>query len=408
MSDLWELPDGWHWATMGEVAKVVGGSTPKTGEPSYWGGEIPWITPDDLSGFTGKYIERGRRSITQAGYNSCSTQMVPAGTVLFTSRAPIGYVAIARNPACTNQGFKSFVCGDDVDPEYVLWYLRSSRDLVRSLGSGTTFLELSGKAAAKVPIPIPPLDEQRRIVENIEQQVTRIEAAENALRASHRRVKSLRAAILDEAWRSQADDWTIASMADLAWDSDYGTSQKATYEAAGWPILRIPNVVGGRVELADLKYATIPEQLRSDQSLRPGDFLVIRTNGSRDLIGRAALVESEFGRPHFHASYLIRFRLKGSRVLWDWLSIIWQAPAVRRQLEEMAATSAGQYNLSLRYLATVRIAVPPEGLLPDLIADLERRLYSVGDLRLEVARSLNRAVRLRDAVLNRAFSASLS
>jgi type I restriction enzyme S subunit len=391
---------------MGDVAKVVGGSTPKTSESSFWNGNIPWITPDDLSGFTDKFIDRGRRNLTQAGYDSCSTQMLPAGSVLFTSRAPIGYVAIASSPVCTNQGFKSFVCGPGLDPEYAYWFLRASRALTRELASGTTFLELSGKAAARIPIPVPTVEEQRRIVENIEQQLTRVEASEKALLASQHRVKSLRAAILIESWRAQAHE--TVGMTDLAWASDYGTSQKATYEADGWPIIRIPNVVAGHLQLGDLKYATRPEQLRTDQALRPGDFLVVRTNGSRDLIGRAALVESEFGRPHYHASYLIRFRLKGSTQLWRWLSVIWEAPPLRRQLEAIAATSAGQYNLNLRSLARLQIPIPQEHTLPNLLAELELRLSSTNELRFEIARSLKRAAKLRDALLGQAFSGRLS
>jgi type I restriction enzyme S subunit len=199
MTELWKLPRGWRWATMGDVAKVVGGSTPKTNEPSYWGGDIPWITPDDLSGFTGKYIERGRRSITQAGYDSCSTRMVPKGTVLFTSRAPIGYVAIAAAPVCTNQGFKSFICGPDVHPEYVYWYLRYSTDLTKSLASGTTFLELSAKAALRVPIPVPPWDEQLHVVERLEEATSRLAEAIAALKRSHGLLDSYRRAILEQA-----------------------------------------------------------------------------------------------------------------------------------------------------------------------------------------------------------------
>lgn len=208
---LWELPRGWHWATMGEVAKVVGGSTPKTSEPSYWGGDIAWITPDDLSGFRAAYIAGGRRSLTQAGYDSCATRMVPAGTVLFTSRAPIGYRAIAAGPVCTNQGFKSFVCGSAVKAEYVYWYLGAAIELVRSMASGTTFPELSGKAAERIPIPVPPLEMQDRIVDAIEQQVTRIDAARTALSNATSRQASFRSAVLrtelqlasgQEGWRS--------------------------------------------------------------------------------------------------------------------------------------------------------------------------------------------------------------
>ncbi len=407
MTELWELPRNWRWETMGEVAKIVGGSTPKTSEPSYWGGDIPWITPDDLSGFTSKYIERGRRNITEAGYQSCSTQIVPAGTVLFTSRAPIGYAAIGANPVCTNQGFKSFVPGPAVMPDYIYWWLRASKDLAASLASGTTFLELSSKAAARLPIPIPPMDDQKRIVAAIEQQLTRIEASRRSLKSAHRRARGFVGAILDHAWRNQPGR-AFMSLADLARDSDYGTSQKASYDAAGWPILRIPNVVEGRLELHDLKFATKPEELRQDRALRAGDFLVVRTNGSRDLIGRGAVVESDFDRPHFHASYLIRFRLTGGPLLWRWLSLIWHAPALRRQLESMAATSAGQYNLNLRSLARLLVPVPSEDVLGHLVPDLEGRLSAASELRLEVTSSLKRAVRLRDAVLSQAFSGRLS
>ena len=183
------LPPGWQTKTLGEVAQVVGGSTPKTSEPSYWGGEIPWITPNDLSRHGGKYIERGERNITQAGYESCSTKMLPAGAVLLSTRAPIGYVAIARNPVCTNQGFKSFICAPGVDPEYVYWYLKGAKQLAERYASGTTFLELSAKAAARLPIPVAPQPEQGAIVQEIEKQWTRLDAAVAALKRVHANLK---------------------------------------------------------------------------------------------------------------------------------------------------------------------------------------------------------------------------
>src|SRR6266704_5075199 len=103
------MPGDWRTSTLGEVARIVSGSTPDTKVRENWDGDIPWITPKDLSQHREKAIRRGNRSITQAGYDSCSTQMVPTGTVLFTSRAPIGYAAVAANPVCTNQGFKNLV-----------------------------------------------------------------------------------------------------------------------------------------------------------------------------------------------------------------------------------------------------------------------------------------------------------
>ena len=101
---------------MGTVSTVVGGGTPSTQDSSHFGGEVPWLTPADLSGYGSKYIssgETGERSLTQTGFERSSAKMVPAGSILFTSRAPVGYVAIAEAPVCTNQGFKNFVLEPD-------------------------------------------------------------------------------------------------------------------------------------------------------------------------------------------------------------------------------------------------------------------------------------------------------
>ena len=140
-----EIPNSWEFTTMGEISTVIGGGTPKTKEPdNYEGGSIPWLTPADLSGYTKKKIGHGKRFITEKGLSTSSARMMPVDTVLYTSRAPIGYVAIASNPICTNQGFKSFFLNDGILPDYVYWYLKGTKDLAESLASGTTFLELSG------------------------------------------------------------------------------------------------------------------------------------------------------------------------------------------------------------------------------------------------------------------------
>ena len=105
----------WTITKLSNVAKIVGGGTPSTVIASYWDGVIPWITPKDLSGYKDMYISSGRRNISDLGLKESSTKIVPKGTVLFTSRAPIGYMAIASQPVCTNQGFKSLVLNESND-----------------------------------------------------------------------------------------------------------------------------------------------------------------------------------------------------------------------------------------------------------------------------------------------------
>jgi type I restriction enzyme S subunit len=199
-TELIELPPNWKWTTLGEIADVVGGGTPKTNEPSnYEGGTIPWITPADLSGYTAKHISHGARFITKKGLEESSAKMMPAGTVLFTSRAPIGYVVIASNPVCTNQGFKSFVLKEGVLPDYVYWWLKGSKDLAESMASGTTFLELSGAKAKQLPIPIAPLDQQKHIIAEIEKQFSRLDEAVANLKRVKANLKRYKAAVLKAA-----------------------------------------------------------------------------------------------------------------------------------------------------------------------------------------------------------------
>lgn len=195
------LPEGWQWATMDDIAEVIGGGTPKSKEKRYFeGGDIPWLTPADLSGYTAKHISKGARNITEAGLNSSSAKLMPAGTVLFTSRAPIGYVAIATNEISTNQGFKSFVLkSEDILPDYIYWWLKGNKQLAESMASGTTFLELSGSKAKQLPIPIAPPEQQKRIVAKIEELFSHIDAGIEALKKSKQLLKQYRQSVLKAA-----------------------------------------------------------------------------------------------------------------------------------------------------------------------------------------------------------------
>jgi type I restriction enzyme S subunit len=185
---------------MGEIATVVGGGTPRTDDPSNFDdGDIAWITPADLSGYSQKKIERGGRNISEKGLNNSGATMMPAGTVLFSSRAPIGYVAIAANPVSTNQGFKSFIPGPAVSSDFLYYYLQFAKPIAREMASGTTFLEISGAKAAQIPAPVAPLPEQERIVAEIEKQFTRLDAATAALKRVQANLKRYRASVLKAA-----------------------------------------------------------------------------------------------------------------------------------------------------------------------------------------------------------------
>ena len=148
---------------LSEIGQIVAGGTPKTKIEEYWNGDVPWITPKDLSSHAGMYISRGERNISQVGLDNSSAKLLPKGTVLFTSRAPIGYVAIARNEVTTNQGFKSIIVDDENDNIFIYYLLKNNIDIIENHANGSTFKEISGSVMKSLEFGIPSLREQKAI-----------------------------------------------------------------------------------------------------------------------------------------------------------------------------------------------------------------------------------------------------
>ena len=160
------MNDIWKTYKLGDIGTIVGGATPSTFIDKYYGGNIPWLTPKDLSNFHERYITQGERNITQEGLESCSAQLLPQNTILFSSRAPIGYVAIAKNPVATNQGFKSVIPNEKIVSYLFLYYLLVyNKNRIEAVGSGTTFKEVSASTMRNIPISLPPLETQKRIAD---------------------------------------------------------------------------------------------------------------------------------------------------------------------------------------------------------------------------------------------------
>ena len=157
----------WKECKISDIGTVVGGATPSTkNKKNYENGDIPWITPNDLSTFYGRYIKCGERNITKEGFDSCSTKLLPKNSVLFSSRAPIGYVAIAENEMCTNQGFKSVIPNKNIDSLFLYYLLKFNKDKIEGMGSGTTFKEISGNTMKNIKVCIPSdIKGQKKIAE---------------------------------------------------------------------------------------------------------------------------------------------------------------------------------------------------------------------------------------------------
>jgi type I restriction enzyme S subunit len=197
------LPAGWRMVRLGEITTVVSGTTPATGNPDFWGGDIVWITPVDLGKLESSEIRGSDRTITTEGYKSCNPTLVPPGTVVMSSRAPIGHLGIAAVPLCTNQGCKSFVPSPQVDSYFLYYALKHSVWRLQQLGSGATFDEVSKTQCEDFTIPLPPLAEQKRIAAILREQMEAVKKARAAAEAQLNAINALPAAVLRRAFNGE-------------------------------------------------------------------------------------------------------------------------------------------------------------------------------------------------------------
>lgn len=258
------LPDGWHEAPLGDVCRIVSGGTPKTGQTEYWGGEVAWVTPNDLSRDRSQTVFHGERSLTQAGYSASSAKLFPAGSVVVSSRAPIGYVAIAGREMSTNQGCKTAVPPDFIDSRFLYWFMLSAKPDLETRASGTTFKEISAKGFSETLLRWPDLPEQRRIVQMIEGHLSRLDAAKSSAASAERRVRALGRSASAVEFPGHGPRVTLA---DLISGIEAGRSFGGAGGRAGpseWGIIKVSAMTWGtfkpeenkaiRADLADPRY----------------------------------------------------------------------------------------------------------------------------------------------------------
>ncbi len=209
-----------------EIGEVVGGGTPSTKITAYWDGDIAWISPADLSNYRNVYIERGKNNITQLGLKKSSTVLLPPNSVLLTSRAPIGYIALAKNSICTNQGFKSIVCNSKiVDYKYLYYYLRQSIDYIKLFASGSTFPELSGNRLKRIKIAI----EQDVLVQKKIASI--LSAYDELIENNNKRIK-----ILEQMAENLYKEWFVRFRF-----PGYETAEFENGIPKGWEVVKVKN-----------------------------------------------------------------------------------------------------------------------------------------------------------------------
>jgi type I restriction enzyme S subunit len=276
---------------------------------------------------------------------------------------------------------------------------------VTSLVKGATLKKLNQQDLKKIRIPLPDIGEQRRIVARIKECMERVEEIDGLRRESLREAEAVLPSVLNEVFAWQANQAPLMTIGELALETRYGTSQKCHTDPSGLAILRIPNVARGAVNLEDLKYCDLTDVEADRIRIEPGDLLFVRTNGSRDLVGRCAVFDVAEQEPSFgFASYLIRVRVDQTKVLPRYLAYFLNSTKGRSEIDSRRRTSAGQFNINSENLRSIPLPVPPIAVQQRLLEQLEQREVQANRLVAELTSTNSAGEGLRKAILRRAFA----
>ena len=361
----------WPKACLGDVAQVVSGATPKSSVDHYWDGDIPWITPADLSKLEGKEVWATSRRITEAGLASCSARLLPPKSVLLSSRAPIGHVAINTVPMATNQGFKSFVPDQEIlSSDFLYWWLKSNKSYLQSLGRGATFKEVSKEIVESIEIPLPPLEEQRRIAAILDKSNEILSLRRKSLGRFESLTDSIFVRMFGNPFSADSGRSHVP-FREMTERITYGFTSPMAHMESGIPILTAKNIQDGFIDLENVHYARQDEfdALTSKCKPSPGDILITK-DGS---IGRCAIAPAE-GPLCINQSVALVIPDR-SRVVPEYVSAYVRCTPVQQRIQRMGKGNALKH-LQITELAEFPSVIPPladQMKFADLISAVERK-----------------------------------
>jgi type I restriction enzyme, S subunit len=274
-----------------DVGRIVSGATPKTDMSQYWSGTIPWVTPADLAKSDDIFFRGRCKRITEAGYQSCSTTLLPPGSILFSSRAPIGHSAIVDFPVCTNQGFKSFIPGPNLDPVFAYFAIRAITPKIISAGRGATFAEVNTDIMESVRLPYTEIGNQRRIGARLLKSHRLVRMHRCALEMSD----GLLGAVFLEMFGdpvSNPNGWRMTPLGNLLDRIDSGNSpvcEGPRLTVSEWAVLGLGAITSGHFKPEENKRLPEHSNVFRHLEVKDGDLLVTRKN-TIDLVAACALV----------------------------------------------------------------------------------------------------------------------
>ena len=382
-------------ARLGDVCTVVSGTTPKSNCPEYWDGNINWVTPAELTDDSDVIFE-SQRKITEKAVSDTSLKAFPAGTVLLSSRAPIGKVAIAGTEMYCNQGFKNLICSDSIYNRYLYHFLKSKTEYLNSLGRGATFKEISKSIVEEIEIPLPSLEEQRRIAALLDKVSDLIAKRRAQLDKLDLLVKSRFVEMFGDPVINP-HGYPVHQLSDYIEFLTSGSRGWAQYFSdEGEYFITIKNVKNCRITLDDVQHIVPPNNAEAIRTkVQEGDLLISITAD----LGRTGVVTKAIAD---HGAYINQhltcIRLNQKAVLPLYVTYYMESDAGKGQFQSknQSAVKAG---LNFNSINTLRLMVPPIEQQGSFIAFVEQTNKS----KLTVQKSLDKLEILKKALMQQYF-----
>ncbi len=406
------IPDGWGIKKMPQVVKWGSGGTPKATEKQYYdGGSIPWLVIGDLND---SIVSFSASKITELGLQNSSAKMIPAGTLLVAMYGSIGKLGITGIECCTNQAIAYAKELYGVTTKYMFFYMAMMKSELISKGKGGTQKNISQTVLNSLEVIVPPLPEQELIVSRIEELFSQLDAGVETLKKTKAQLAVYRQAVLKEAFEGRltaSGPEKIVRLGDYIETPRYGTSKKCSYDDGRdrTAVYRIPNIEhkNGRISHDDIKYAQFTESELDGIRLQQGDILIIRSNGSVSLVGRAAMVCDADITGTF-AGYLMRLRISEPETLLPkFLLLFLQSHQARIYIENKAKSTSGVHNINSTEISDLQMPLYDPDTQYAIIEAIESRLSVCDSIEQTVDTALQQAEAMRQSILKNAFEGRL-